>query len=48
MNEALLKRELFESGEESLAMMCGPPGMQEACMGVLHAWGYTKEQVIVF
>ena len=46
--EALLKQELFEPGEESLAMMCGPPGMQDACMGVLQGWGYSKEQVIVF
>ncbi len=48
VNEAMLKRELFEPGEESLAMMCGPPGMQDACTGVLQTWGYTKEQVIVF
>ena len=46
--EALLKKELFEPGEESLAMMCGPPGMQDACKGVLQTWGYSTEQIIVF
>ena len=46
--EALLKQELFEPGEESLAMMCGPPGMQDACKGVLQTWGYSTEQIIVF
>lgn len=46
--ESLLKQELFEPGEESLAMMCGPPGMQDACKGVLQSWGYSVEQIIVF
>jgi NAD(P)H-flavin reductase len=46
--EELLKRELHGPGEESLSMMCGPPGMQDVCMKVLEAWDFTKEQVIVF
>ncbi|KAK9836934.1 hypothetical protein WJX81_000653 [Elliptochloris bilobata] len=46
--DPLLKSELFKPGEESLAMMCGPPGMQDTCMSTLQRWGYTKEQVIVF
>ncbi|KAK9903477.1 hypothetical protein WJX75_006549 [Coccomyxa subellipsoidea] len=46
--EEMLRKHLFPPGTDSLALMCGPPGMQDASMVHLEKWGYTKDKVIIF
>ena len=46
--EEMLRRHLFPPGPDALALMCGPPGMQDASMAHLVAWGYDKKGVIIF
>ena len=46
--EEMIRHRLFPPSESGLALMCGPPGMQDAAMVHLQKWGYTKDQVVIF
>ena len=46
--QEMLRKHLFPPGPDSLALMCGPPGMQDASMAHLAEWGYDKKGVIIF
>ena len=46
--EEMLRTHLYPPTSESLALMCGPPGMQDCSMVHLEKWGYKKEGVIIF
>ena len=46
--EEMLRCHLYPPTSESLALMCGPPGMQDASIVHLEKWGYKKEEVIIF
>ena len=48
--EEMIRAHLFppSGGDDSLALMCGPPGMQDAAMAHLEKWGYDKAKVVVF
>jgi len=48
VSEEMLKTYLYPPGSDSLALMCGPPGMQDAAMVHLEKWGYTKDRIIIF
>ena len=48
--EEMLRKHLFppSGGDDALALMCGPPGMQDAAMAHLEKWGYDKAKVVIF
>jgi NAD(P)H-flavin reductase len=47
--EEMLRRHLFApAGDDALALMCGPPGMQDAAMVHLEKWGYDRKKVVIF
>ncbi len=46
--EEMLRTHLYPPTSESLALMCGPPGMQDCTMVHLEKWGYKKPDVIIF
>jgi NAD(P)H-flavin reductase len=49
IDEAMLREHLLESGEGSLAAMCGPPGMiQFACLPNLAKLGFKEDQMVQF
>ncbi|KXZ49738.1 hypothetical protein GPECTOR_20NIT1 [Gonium pectorale] len=50
VTQEMFREHLFTcDGEQSLALMCGPPGMLEhCCLPYLEAMGYPKDQMIQF
>jgi len=49
VNETLIKNHLFESGEGRIAVMCGPPMMQDkACTPNLLKLGYQESDIFAF
>ena len=46
--EEMLRTHLYPPTSETLALMCGPPGMQDASMVHLEKWGFKKQEVIIF
>lgn len=44
VNKDIIRGNAFEPSEESVALLCGPPGMiQKAALPVLREWGYREE-----
>lgn len=54
VTEALLRETAPEAGADTMAFVCGPPGMEEALlgkgreMGILERMGYSKKQIYKF
>lgn len=49
VNEHMMKEYLYPSGEDTVALMCGPPAMIEyGCIPGLEAIGYTEENLVEF
>lgn len=48
IDEHSMRDHLFAPSSDSLALVCGPPPMVEACLGNLMKFGYDDESVFEF
>jgi NAD(P)H-flavin reductase len=49
ITEALMREKLFPAAQDTLGLMCGPPGLLDnVCKPGLTAMGYEKEHQISF
>lgn len=45
----MMKERLFPAGPDSLALMCGPPGLlNHVCLPGFKAMGYEESRMVVF
>lgn len=45
----MMRERLFPAGEDTLGLMCGPPGLLDnVCVPGLEAMGYAKERMVLF
>ena len=49
MTKDMMREHLFSAGEETLGLMCGPPGLLDnVCVPGLEAMGYAKDKMVLF